>query len=585
MGGVMQGDERSKESFWTQVKSFGGVYWIANWIELVERFAYYGVRVVLPVFMVLAAGDGGPQLDHRQKGTIFAVWAIVQSFVPILSGGFADRYGYKINIALATVLKIFGYLLMGYSVHLAEFLAGMPLAEARAAGADLAYELFFSGAMLLAFGTAIFKPGVQGLIANQMPKGAESLGWGLFYQMVNIGGFVGPLLAGYLRVLDWTYVFLLCSGGIALNFIPLFFFKEPAHAGHDLEHQGPMRVMYNAMRGLLEPRLFFFTIAFAGFWLMFFQLFDILPNFIDDWVDSRGAASALKSIVPESWVPTINEGNLTQEWIINLNALLISLLAFAVGYVTGKVRALNAIIVGIAISAGGIYMLGLSLSGWWILLAIAIFSVGEMSASPTKMRYLASLAPPGKAGLYMGYTNFTVGIGWSIGSIVAGNWYEEHGDKINLAKKYLVEKAGVTEAALKSVDRGDLMAFFEKTVGVDAWKTRELLWEAYEPQSMWLLFMVIGICSMAAIMLYTFVVRGANANPAHPLNTRGSAIVKGFLVPITGLFLYFTVTSYLHMLTLPTDQQTLPLGLALNTVFFGVMTAIAFVGRDPAPES
>ncbi|GMV43996.1 MAG: hypothetical protein AMXMBFR64_57120 [Myxococcales bacterium] len=584
MGGVMQGDERSKESFWTQLKSFGSVYWIANWIELVERFAYYGVRVVLPVFMVLAAGDGGPQLDHRQKGTIFAVWAIVQSFVPILSGGFADRYGYKINIALATVLKIFGYLLMGYSVHLAELLAGMPLAEARAAGSDLAYELFFSGAMLLAFGTAIFKPGVQGLIANQMPKGAESLGWGLFYQMVNIGGFVGPLLAGYLRVLDWTYVFLLCSAGIALNFIPLFFFKEPAHVGQDQEHQGPMRVMYNAMRGLLEPRLFFFTIAFAGFWLMFFQLFDILPNFIDDWVDSRGAASALKSIVPESWVPTINEGNLTQEWIINLNALLISLLAFAVGYVTGKVRALNAIIVGIAISAGGIYMLGLSLSGWWILLAIAIFSVGEMSASPTKMRYLASLAPPGKAGLYMGYTNFTVGIGWSIGSIVAGNWYEEHGDKINLAKKYLVEKAGVTEAALKNVDRGDLMAFFEKTVGVDAWKTRELLWEAYEPQSMWLLFMVIGVCSMAAIMLYTFVVRGANANPAHPLNTRGSAIVKGFLIPITGLFLYFTVTSYLHMLTLPADQQTLPLGLALNTVFFGVMTAIAFVGRDPAPE-
>ncbi len=83
-------------------------------MELVERFAYYGVRVVLPVFMVTAFEAGGPQLDHLQKGTIYSIWALVQSFVPIFSGGFADRYGYKLNIALSTVLKIIGYVLMGY---------------------------------------------------------------------------------------------------------------------------------------------------------------------------------------------------------------------------------------------------------------------------------------------------------------------------------------------------------------------------------------------------------------------------------------------------------------------------------------
>ena len=78
---------------------FGHVYWLANWMELVERFAYYGVRVVLPVFMVAAFEQGGPELTQIQKGNIYAVWAVVQSFVPILSGGFADRYGYKLNIA------------------------------------------------------------------------------------------------------------------------------------------------------------------------------------------------------------------------------------------------------------------------------------------------------------------------------------------------------------------------------------------------------------------------------------------------------------------------------------------------------
>lgn len=147
--------------FMTQLKSFDGTYWWCNWMELVERFAYYGVRVMLPVFMVDSLGKGGPELTQIQKGNIFALALVVQSFVPILSGGFADRYGYKINIAASTVLKIIGYLIMGYTVPLSEMLAGMPLAEARAKGADHAYEIFTLGLLFLALGTAIFKPGVR----------------------------------------------------------------------------------------------------------------------------------------------------------------------------------------------------------------------------------------------------------------------------------------------------------------------------------------------------------------------------------------------------------------------------------------
>ena len=99
------GRESSRKPFVDQLTSFSCIYWLANWMELVERFAYYGVRVVLPVFMVATFEKGGPELDQVQKGNIYAVWAVVQSFVPILSGGFADRYGYKLNIALSTVLR------------------------------------------------------------------------------------------------------------------------------------------------------------------------------------------------------------------------------------------------------------------------------------------------------------------------------------------------------------------------------------------------------------------------------------------------------------------------------------------------
>ncbi len=553
---------KSELSFMQQLKLFNGIYWIANWMELVERFAYYGVRVVLPVFMVATFADGGPEFTHLQKGSVFAIWALVQSFVPIFSGGFADRYGYKVNIAISTVLKIIGYLLMGYCIPLAESFAGMSLAEARAAGGDLTYEVFFAGAMLLAAGTAVFKPGVQGLIANQMPTQASSLGWGLFYQCVNIGGFVGPLLAGYLRILDWEYVFLLCAFGIALNFIPLFFFKEPANQHGSAD--GPGKVLRDAVLGLLEPRLFFFTIAFAGFWLMFYQLFDILPNFIDDWVDSRAAATALASVFGSGAVPTVNEGNLTQEWMINFNALLISIFAFSVGYVTGRIRSLTAIVVGIAISAAAIYALGMSASGWWCLGAIALFSLGEMMASPTKMRYLASIAPPGKDGQYMGYSNFTVGIGWSVGSIVAGTLYQESGDKSVLARRYMEQHLNMNPEAVAEISNSDLLQRFYELTSTDAWSARELLWNTYEPYGMWLVFTLIGVASMVGIIGYTFLVRAANRDPHHSFNTKGLIYVRALLVPIVAAFGY---ASYVQ-----------PSGAVIvQCVLFALLTLVAFV--------
>lgn len=519
---------------------FNNIYWVSNWMELVERFAYYGVRTVLPVFMVLSLAEGGPEFTHIEKGSIYALWAMVQSFVPIFSGVFADRYGYKQAIAISTVLKIIGYLLMGYCLVIATAITGNTPAEVRAQGFDWVFWSFWLGAQTLALGTAIFKPGIQGLIANQISKEKAALGWSIFYQAVNIGGFVGPMIAGYLRVLEWEYVFLLCSGAIALNFIPLFFFREPDH-GDDGNEASVTDLLAQAVKGLLEPRLFFFTMTFAGFWLMFFQLFDILPNFIDDWVDSRAVATMLMGIFGEGAIPTVNGGNLTQEWVINFNPFLISLFAWFFGYLTGKIRSLTAIIVGIAISVVGIYALGMSMSGWWIFAAIACFSIGEMTASPTKMRYVAGIAPPGKEGQYMGYVNMTVGIGWSIGSIVAGELYETGGDKINLAKQYLTEQAGVAADTVGALSRDQVLPFFEQTVGVDAWGTRDLLWSTYEPYSMWAIFACIGIGSMILLMFYNWAVLRAEKNPNHAFNTPdGIRWVQYTLVPLLVAFAYFS---------------------------------------------
>lgn len=425
-----------------QLRSFTHVFWWANWMEVVERFSYYGLRTVLPIYMVMAYEDGGPQLSHTQKGSIFATWALVQSFVPIFTGGFADRYGYKLNICISTVVKILGYLVMGYAIEMGAFFNGSSIDEmGGAAGGSFTYPIFYIGAILLAAGTAIFKPGVQGLIGATMPAHAHSFGWGIFYQMVNIGGFIGPLIAAVLQLISWKAVFLLCAAGIALNFIPLFLFAEPKRKeGQGYHGKDAMHVITDTLKEFFRPRVFFFTISFAGFWLMFYQLFDILPNFIDDWVDSRDIVLALQSFLPDSIVPAYENGNLNQAWMINLDALMIMLTAFAFGYFTGKFKSLPTMVIGIFLTSITIYMLGMSSSGWWCLMAIGLFSIGEMVASPTKLRYMNEIAPKGKNGLFLGFANATTGIGWFTGSLLAGSLYEDGGDKVNLALQEIAQE-------------------------------------------------------------------------------------------------------------------------------------------------
>ncbi len=504
--------------FFDQLFSYNRVFWIANLMEMLERLAYYGLRVVLPIYLLLSLAKGGPEFNHEQKGLMYFWWANVQSFLPIVTGGYSDRYGYKLTVGVSIAIKVAGYLIMGFATDIAAALSGGASLETPGHIATL--SVFMTGALLLAAGTATFKPGLQGMIAANVKEENSSLAWSLFYQLVNLGAFLGPPLAGVLQLMSWKLVFISCAGIVSLNYFALLMFEEPAKAhwpdgkrpvgtlGEEIKGFG--KVLWDSVLGILEPRLAGFLILFSGFWAMFYQLFDLLPNFITDWVDSTDVYNAVAvpifglfgSTPPAEW-----GGMVPQEQLINLNAGMIVLFAFAFGYLTGKIRSMTAMMIGMAISAVGVYFLGAAATGFGILLAVVIFSTGEMLASPTKMRYFGGLAPEGKKGLYLGYVNATVGIGWGLGSLVAGEMYQNDGDKVVLARRYLVDEVGQSADAVAAMPKDDVIPALSEATSQTAMQVQHMLYDFYDPSAIWLFFVKVGLMSMVGLIAFDVITR------------------------------------------------------------------------------
>ncbi len=468
-----------KERMLTQLVTLPRSFWMVNVMEMFERLAYYGVRTVIPIYIAQADEPGGLHFTQIQKGDIFFVWAVVQSLVPMFSGGYADRYGYKRTIAASVALKALGYLLMA---------------------TQRSFPGFLLGCCVLAIGTAIFKPGVQGTMSQSLSTRNSGVGWGTFYMLVNVGGFLGPPLAHFLYGVSWPAVFYGCAAIVSLNFLMLLTYKE-VHPGGE-QKGGPLAVMMLTFRNFANLRLVLFVLIMSGFWLMFNQLFDMLPNFIVDWVDSSSMVAALHLPAFMLRLNSQRGPQLAQEWLLNANAGLIVLAVIPLSWAVSRARRVVSITTGIAVSSIGLMISGFTTSGWMCLGGILLFSVGEMLASPKMNEYLGVIAPDGQKGLYMGYANVPLAIGWGYGSLLGGDVYDRLGDKANLAVQYLS-----SQFHLADVNRDTAFARLMEVTHTNAVDATRLLWNTYHPYTLWYEFMAIGIASAIGMLIYSVWVK------------------------------------------------------------------------------
>jgi hypothetical protein len=346
---------------------------------------------------------------------------------------------------------------------------------------------------------------------------------------VNIGGWMGPLLAAQMRQLAWSNVFYACAAIISINFLLLLTYKEP-HIEERLEHQrrvaaGEIKqgnLLHDSLLELSKPHLWVFLVIMSGFWFMFNALFDVLPLHIRDWVDTSTIVKSLfgpdgtSSAVAIGLLGMSQDGTrILPEGLLNVNAGMIMLTCFLFAHFSGKLRATNSMILGTMLTAVAFSMIGFSAGAWICLFGIMIFSAGEMFSSPKFSEFIGNFAPDDKKAMYLGFSNLPLAVGWVTEGYVGAKLYGMFAAKETLARNWLLEN-GVSAAELDSVPTGEAFQFMVMTTGRTPEALTEMLYQANNVGAVWYLMAVIAVGAAIGLFFYgrwILALSGADTRP------------------------------------------------------------------------
>ena len=482
---------------WAAIASLSYVFWVVGGMEMIERLAYYGVRAVATLSASRPVTQGGLGVTMTTFGTLLLCWNLVQSLVPIFTGGLSDRYGYKQTIFASTILKALGYLVMAW-FH--------------------SFGGFFAGAMLLAFGTAIFKPGIQGTLIRASTRRNSSMAWGIFYQTVNIGGWIGPLIALHMRsTIGWKYVFYTNAAFICFNFLLLATYREPGKADRLARRQrireGKEKERNLALESLAElkkPHLALYLAIFSIWWLMFPMLWDVLPKHVEDWVNTAPMVKFLFG--PDGtqngfWKFFLgmdpNGQTIQPEGIVNINAGMIMLTCFIFAGLSAKMRATTSLFVGTLFIIAALALFGLTNLVGFAVLAMIIFSIGEMLASPKFSEFLGNIAPADKKAMWIGFSQAPILLGWTIEGKLGPWLYDIFSSKDEISRHVLLQHGlSTAEISKHALPVGEAFNKLVQVTGQTPEALTKMLYQSHNVGLTWIIFAIIGVAS--AFMIYDY---------------------------------------------------------------------------------
>ncbi len=472
------------KSFFQTIGSFNRNFRIASMMELLERWGWYGLFAVFAIYLVGSTDTGGLGFNHIEKGIIMTQITGILYFLPIFTGVIADRIGYKRSLIIAYLILISGYYFMGTVTTF--------------------WAMYFSF-LYVAIGAALFKPVASAIITKNTDKSNSTLGFGIFYMMVNIGGFVGPAFSSALRnKFGWKIIFVQAAVVITINLLLVIFFYKEKDKVEVKESfiDSIKKSVLNIWEALKDTRLTVLLIIMIGFWTMFNQLFYTLPTFIEDWVDTSGMFNAINNFSSTLGGIVGSNGEINPEMMINIDAGSIVLFQIFISYLVLKWRHVGAMIRGFLIAILGIGITFYTSNGVFTILGIIIFAIGEMMTNPTFSSFIALISPKGKEALYMGTYFLPVAAGNFFTQLISGNLYQKWSDKLTLLQKEMSKRAIDMPEVGDSFSKNDYFKMASEKLGMTKHEVTSMLWDNYQPNKIWYVIVAIGLLTVLALYIY-----------------------------------------------------------------------------------
>jgi POT family proton-dependent oligopeptide transporter len=399
-----------------QIKTgFERPFWVANITELFERLSYYAAFASLARYLHEAL-----KFPVQQASSLTGLFGGLVWFMAAFGGTVADRLGFRRALSLAYLILSCSYFVLGSlgSPWLAPLRDHMPL-----------IVLVSVVLALPALGIALVKPAVVGTTARASKENVRSIGYSIYYTLVNIGGAAGPFVASWVhRHMSVENVFRVAAGSVFLMFFAvLIFFREPRRA-HDVQTASLAQSLSNFGTVLGNPRFMLFLFIFSGYWIVYWQEFIILPLYVHDYINP----------------------NTDTEFMLITGPLVVIAFTMLLNLAMQKVAPFRAITLGTLVSAVAWILLIIHPSVAMAYATLIVVAVGEIIQSPRYYEYISRLAPPGQQGTYMGFAFLPIGIGSLIAGWFGGKLIHHFGEVTHQPEKmwWAVIAVGVLTALL-----------------------------------------------------------------------------------------------------------------------------------------
>ena len=401
-------------------------FWVANISEIFERLSYYGAFSSLALYL-----QDKLNFSTQQTGTLTGIFGGMVWFLAIFGGAAADRLGFRRALSIAYLILSVAYFLIGS--------IGAPwLSPVRNA---IPLGLFVGVILILpALGISLVKPCVVGTTARASKENVRSIGYSIYYTLVNIGGAAGPYIAGLAHEhLGVENVYRIAAASVFLMFfLVLLLFREPRKAG-DAPPPTMAEVARNfcvvlgnyklvlpvcavalvlgivtlatpfsvpwwvwlillavALAGL--SKFMWFLVIFTGYWIVFWQQYIDLPVYIHRYIDA----------------------NANVEKILITDGATVIALTLVMNFLTKRIPAFYAVILGSVITSLAWLVVAARPTIWGAVLSLFVLAIGEIIQAPRYYEYISRLAPPEQQGTYMGFAFLPIGIGSLIGGWFGG---------------------------------------------------------------------------------------------------------------------------------------------------------------------